>query len=224
MNPSTIFCDNCGAAIEPQARFCNVCGHAMPAPTPAAPVERPLMTNHQGYSCPRCGMSEYVEKVSSLVGAAPAGRFAGPPFVSTSQADVRQKLALPGAPVYKSPWNFTTVFIFGIVLLVVLACASGMVSWLQVLLKTPNDSGVLGNFVALTIFTLLWVALAIFIFWSRRRIARERRAKIAAWQSVRARWEQTYYCARDDIVFLPGEQGTYKPASELLWFLQQTPT
>ena len=169
-------------------------------------------------------MSEYVEKVSSVGGTVPAGGFAGPPLVNTNQADVRRKHALPPAPVYKSPWNFTVVFLFGLVLLIVLVCANGIVGWLQLYLKTPNDSGLLGNLIAFTIFTLLWLGLAIFIFWSRMRIARKRRAEITAWQSVRTRWEQTYYCARDDIVFLPGEQGTYKPASELSWFLQQTPT
>jgi hypothetical protein len=68
---------------------------------------------------------------------------------------------------------------------------------------------------------LLWLGLAVFIVWSRSQLARERRAKVAAWQSVRSRWTQTYYCARDDVVFLPGERGTDKPASEMLWFLQR---
>jgi len=31
MLPSTVYCDNCGAANRPQARFCIVCGQAMPA-------------------------------------------------------------------------------------------------------------------------------------------------------------------------------------------------
>jgi RNA polymerase subunit RPABC4/transcription elongation factor Spt4 len=223
MNPSNVFCDNCGAANEPQAKFCHVCGNPISVPTPVAQVERPLMTNHQGYSCPRCGTSEYVKKVSSIVGTAPAGGIAGPLSGNTNQTDIRRKLALPPAPIYKSPWNCSYIFIFGLVLLVVLICAIGISSWLQALLKTPNDSGVLGTLIGLTLFTLPWLGLAIFIFGSRRYIARERRAKVAAWQSVRTRWEQTYYCARDDIVFLPGEQGTYKPASELSWFLQQTP-
>jgi ribosomal protein L37E len=226
MNPSLVFCNNCGAANQPQAKFCHVCGHPMSVPTPVAPVERPVLTTHQGYSCPRCGTSEYVEKVSAIVGAAPAGGFAGPPSMKTNQADLRQKLALPPAPVYRSPWNFGVILLFGIVLLVVFICLrSTILGWLM-LYTTPNDSDTLGGMIAFTIFTLLWLGLAIFIVWSRRSLARERRAKVAAWvaawPSVRARWEQTYYCARDDIFFLPGEQGIYKP-SEMEWFLQQTP-
>ena len=223
MDPSTVFCENCGAANQPQARVCLVCGQAMQLPTPAAPVETPSMTKlyPQGYRCPRCGKSDDVEKVSAVVEAASTGRFAGPASVRTSQADVGQKLALPPAPIYKSPWNCSYIFIFGLVLLVVLICAIGISSWLQALLKTPNDSGVLGTLIGLTLFTLLWLGLAIFIFGSRIHIARERRAKVVAWQAVRSRWEHTYYCARDDVVFLPGEQGTDKPASEMGWFLQR---
>src|SRR5712691_2162387 len=52
MNPSTVFCENCGAANQPQAGVCLVCGQAMLIPTPVAPVEKPVMTtlHSQGYS------------------------------------------------------------------------------------------------------------------------------------------------------------------------------
>jgi hypothetical protein len=149
-----------------------------------------------------------------------SGRFAGPAPVRTSQADVRQKLALPSPPVYQSPWNFPAVFAFVLVVGVVFVSIIGLVSWLQPLEKAPTDPGLLWQFVGLTIFMLLWLGLAVFIVWSRSQLARERRAKVAAWQSVRSRWAQTYYCTRDDVVFLPGEAGTDKPASEMLWFLQ----
>ncbi len=223
MNPSTVFCDNCGAANQPQARVCLVCGQAMPIPTPVAPVETPVLTtlHSQGPSCPRCGKSDAVEKVNAVVEAASTGRWAGPATVRTSQGDVGQKLALPSAPVYTSPWNFRAVFAFVLALVAVLASVTGWVSWLQLVVQAPPDPGLLWQFVGLTIFTLLWLGLAIFIVWSRRQLAREGRAKVAAWQSVRSRWEHTYYCARDDIIFLPGEQGTYKPASEMVWFLQR---
>src|SRR5579863_7297154 len=31
MNPSTVYCDTCGAANRPTARFCTACGQTMPA-------------------------------------------------------------------------------------------------------------------------------------------------------------------------------------------------
>jgi hypothetical protein len=141
--------------------------------------------------------------------------------VRTIQADVRQKLALPSPPVYHSPWNFPAVFVFVVNICVVLVCVIGLASWVQPLVQSPTDPGILWQIVGLTIFTLLWLGLAVFIVWSRSWMARERRARVADWQRVRSRWEQTYYCTRDDVVFLPGEQGTSKPASEMLWFLQR---
>jgi serine/threonine protein kinase len=38
MQPSTVFCDHCGAANRPTARFCTTCGHAMPAASSLPPT------------------------------------------------------------------------------------------------------------------------------------------------------------------------------------------
>jgi hypothetical protein len=38
MQPSTVFCDNCGAANRPTARFCTNCGQAMPAASALPPT------------------------------------------------------------------------------------------------------------------------------------------------------------------------------------------
>jgi serine/threonine protein kinase len=38
MQSSTVYCDNCGAANWPTARFCTKCGHAMPAATSLPPT------------------------------------------------------------------------------------------------------------------------------------------------------------------------------------------
>src|ERR1700680_263913 len=38
MSPSTVYCDNCGAANRPQARFCIGCGQTMPAASSLPPT------------------------------------------------------------------------------------------------------------------------------------------------------------------------------------------
>jgi WD40 repeat protein/tRNA A-37 threonylcarbamoyl transferase component Bud32 len=38
MNPSTVYCDTCGAANRPTARFCTACGHTMPAASSLPPT------------------------------------------------------------------------------------------------------------------------------------------------------------------------------------------
>jgi tetratricopeptide (TPR) repeat protein/tRNA A-37 threonylcarbamoyl transferase component Bud32 len=38
MHPSTVYCDHCGAANRPTARFCTACGHAMPAASALPPT------------------------------------------------------------------------------------------------------------------------------------------------------------------------------------------
>ena len=57
MVPSTVYCDNCGAANRPQARFCIACGQTMPVvasappivhsgPTPSSPSSTGLLAPH----------------------------------------------------------------------------------------------------------------------------------------------------------------------------------
>ncbi len=65
MNPSTIYCDQCGAVNQPEARFCPACGSAMAAPLSAPPPQgaRPSFpTGTRLYTC--SGHSFSVETVA----------------------------------------------------------------------------------------------------------------------------------------------------------------
>ena len=38
MSSTSLYCSNCGAVYHPQARFCAVCGHPLPAASPAQQI------------------------------------------------------------------------------------------------------------------------------------------------------------------------------------------
>jgi hypothetical protein len=82
---------------------------------------------------------------------------------------------------------------------------------------------------------LVVIAAAVGIFiMGRRNVARrkeehaarirdifsERRQVQEAWDAAMERWRSLYYCARDDVIFLPGE-GSSAPVGELYKYLQR---
>ncbi len=54
-------------------------------------------------------------------------------------------------------------------------------------------------------------------------LQRERDRIQAAWKTSLRRWDQLYYCSRDDCVFIPGE-GTSAPASNMSAYLAASPS
>ena len=51
MDHSPLFCDACGATAQPQASFCDICGH--PLHTPAVAASKPrgaIVCAYQGHS------------------------------------------------------------------------------------------------------------------------------------------------------------------------------
>lgn len=68
-------------------------------------------------------------------------------------------------------------------------------------------------------FTTGWMGMMgiYLIVWGAQRFRSKRRQK-AQWQETMSRWERLYFCARDEVAFLPGETALI-PISHVREFL-----
>ena len=94
--------------------------------------------------------------------------------------------------------------------------------WVVVLASSMSPSEwerVQGQIWGWTAAAVLSLPIAIFMIISKVNQAKSRKAWVASayprWRRARRLWDELYHCARNDIVFLPGERNMYAPASEM---------
>jgi len=185
-----------------------------------------FMANSQGFSCPDCGQVDMVQKVSALVeGGTVAGIYsstAGSHISGITLSTKASQLAPPSKPTYKGPWGFFSVVFVG---LGIFWGGIFLIAMLAVLV-TDRYGDAIHRLVAIAtygIFAAFCLGITFLIFrWKRNTaLARQSRYKDANSQWVRSmdKWNQLYYCARNDVVFLPNKAGACVPASQMLRLL-----
>lgn len=183
----------------------------------------------QEYSlrCPWCGQMDAVYKVSALYEygfSTQTYQKLIPPPVGTSwaplfwtedkvvQSQLSKKLAPPARPIEQEVkhenWKPSPTVALASSLLFIAAIFGGLV--------TMSGSPVIG--LSIIGFSLI----TIWILNKGSRIAAEVAYENAVreWQSACYKWEQLYYCARDDGVFLPSE-GRFIPAHNMQAYLYE---
>jgi hypothetical protein len=187
-------------------------------------------TNPQDYSCPKCHQMDTVQKVSSVVSAGTAtGTYAGPTsavgyssgnqggystmsgyttLAGTSQTSLAQRLSCPPRPTYKSPWGFWSICFL-------------------IIVGIPALTGTIFSFGSeQVLYGFFWLILVVLVIWYKQHEASKRRAKVEAetprWELAYQRWNELYYCSRNDVVFMPRWAGVAQacvPTSEMLRLL-----
>jgi hypothetical protein len=169
--------------------------------------------------CPKCGQIDMVQKVSALYGSGiSVGEYGGPsigvatpvgsgrPSLVTgstrlsgvSQTALSAKLAPPAKPTYKTPggWLLT-----GFIVLLVVGIIGSSISVMVAGTAEDRLEAIIVEPVAL--------GIVIVLLWWRNREGSKRRRKfeqeMAMWKEAIGKWNQLYYCARDDGVFIPGQ-------------------
>lgn len=169
-------------------------------------------------SCPRCNQIDMSQSASSVVrggisttayggSSTGLGYIQGQGLVVTrgshsgaalNQTELSSRLTLPNPPKYSNPYW-----------------------WMLVLLFVPVCG--LGAFgpVGFIIGAVIWIGLAIGLFMWCSNEAPKRQAVFDAAMSqynrAKDKWEQLYYCHRDDIIYLPN--GTYDRPDNMWNFL-----
>ena len=161
------------------------------------------MTSQDILRCPRCGEVDMVMKVSALyeygfsphvyqkLVPTPPGT-AWPPFLKTEtrtvQSELSKKLSPPAKPGFPFSISWQSVLIVLVCLIPGLILS--LFFWLWSLL-----------FLVLGIVAGIWIAIA----RHRSKMRSTYDEAIERGEAAIAKWNRLYYCACDDIVFIPGQ-------------------
>ena len=221
-------CPGCGASYEDTYQFCPHCGRAKPAPQQVnVTYEERLPCN----ACPECHRNDRAEKVSAIVnrdtvqisGSSQSTstyvdrngytrrETSDNPFSGVQQSNLAARLSPPAKPEAKGACLRYLLYLP--VLWIGIICFAGLVlpGNSDLPLKTLAGVGLV-----VSILLLVWITLSI---RNVNRKAKEKQAQeMARWNKAVARWEQLYYCHRDDVLFVPGQSETI-PVQSMLDYL-----
>lgn len=170
------------------------------------------------FHCPLCHSIDTVTKVSSIVNAGSAtsvgyhaaGRFSGTSVTRSTTALARQ-LAPPSLPRFRvAAEGYNGCAVPLLMLAGFCFVAMGWLLGLPTAGGPPTNSNLLS--LPLILFGLGWIFYPIIGFTVVALIRHQKRPR---WEQARATWEQLYYCARNDVVFLPGVPRQCVPPSRL---------
>lgn len=235
-NPDdAIFCNKCGKQ-QPQnaGRDATASDNSKVAPSSAALSSLPsppestssaaptLMnvsaTESSGSSCPRCHQVDMSQSASSVVrggisNTAYGGSSTGLGYIqgqglvvtrgshsgsAVNQTELSGRLTLPDPPKYSNPYL-----------------------WMLALLFVPVCALFALGPVGVILAALIWIGIGIGIYmWASNEAPKRKAAFDAAmsqYNRAKGRWEQLYYCHRDDVIYLP--DGTYDHPNNMWSFL-----
>jgi hypothetical protein len=168
--------------------------------------------------CPVCKHDDQVVKVSSIYSSGFSMTSQGGPVVgvgfaggklgvgigggSTSGVNVSQMSMRLKPPEKPNKLGWFIIFII-----------CGFISFLIALIFARSNSG----FGYIMTFLL---PIGIFIFWINSR-DRKYKDRMEIYESLVNQWNQLYFCSRDDIVFLPGEEFRRSPEELQSYFNSQ---
>ena len=139
------------------------------------------------------------------------------PYSGTQMSVLAQRLSPPEKPEMGFNWRGcigVVLVLCGVLSLAVSGCQVGF-GLLTVPISEGASSGELFNFssilgILLLPGAILYILLGAFLIKSsansrKKRSTKLREVDIPQWEYAMRRWNQLYYCARDDILFIPGE-------------------
>ena len=189
------------------------------------------IANSQDYSCPRCGQVDMVQKVSALVEVGTvAGVYTNPGGIRVSGVTLSAKasqLVLPPRPIFKkrSPL-FVSLIIVVVGWVLALYFLYLFIAFFYALTATGLPISPLESFGGLVFLAILIVACLIIgpVVMRRRKksylaLRAQHQLDVSRWEHKKDNWNKLYYCARNDVVFFPGDPLGWAPASEMLKLL-----
>ena len=155
-------------------------------------------------ACPLCGERDYVQKVTSIY--------------YTDQDGFGARVAPPKKPELRDipksrPPQLKDHSMEARAILIVISVVVFfiLIQYLRSTTDNPNDRLVCAGMPTIGIFIIgiIWIAIYQYDVLRKYRMQKLNN-RIIDWQMKMDRWEQLYYCSRDDVIFVPGE-GTALP-------------
>jgi hypothetical protein len=173
--------------------------------------------------CPQCGKDDQIRKVTSIVTEGSTtieytdslGTLAGSGSAAV-QTQLARRLMPPPRPkatgCAATP-DILKLLIVGLIMALVSYCGLGLVG-VDVEGLEPRSEGLL-------IYSTSGIILVIWLLWMAYAKVKQKelQAQIARWEKAFSKWQQSYYCARCDIVFVSGENQPISPERMWLNFL-----
>ena len=201
------------------------------------------MVSNQRVVCPKCQRSDNIQKVTVIVAQGTKvieerggidintdyGMDVLPlTYSSVARSNLARKLAAPEKPLPTRTYGcIAALFIsrLGAGLVVCVMLMGLFFCSFPILAATYAQNNSLFVGVLVAGFGLLGLILfsSIRAGWRQIRLTSEQRnsydARVQVWEDSRKRWQQLYYCFRDDGVFLPG-QSSFIPINQMSDYLK----
>ena len=201
------------------------------------------MVSNQRVVCPKCKRSDNIQKVTAIVtqGTGVIEEHGGIDidteygmdvipltYSSVARSNLARKLAAPEKPLQSKSYGcIAALFIsrLGIALVVSMILVALFLCSFPFLAATYAQNNTLFIGILIAGFGIIGLVLfsSIRAGWRQLRSASEQRkfhdARVQAWEVSYKRWQQLYYCFRDDGVFLPG-QSSFVPVNQMSDYLK----
>lgn len=230
-------CEGCGSSYEDRFQFCPYCGRAKPQQQQI----KIALEDNSGLACPFCRQSDRVEKITAIVkhqtqiseSSVPVTRTYSnsdgkvrtsttyEKVVSTTTSSLASILTPPQRPAIPPKPSVTLVVALGLfdALLFILGIF-GFFSGLYLRIF-KGASWRPGASVQIIFVAILLLGL-VYMLWASYKKASEKypallqqaQDKVAQWEAAMKKWRESYYCYRDERVFVPG-LGTSAPVDRL---------
>ena len=170
--------------------------------------------------CPVCREPDRIEKASSIVRQT-SGQVVLPRSRRATDftTDLSEALRLP--PRFKPVSAVHTVasIVLSLGIMAAIVGLAELLEW-QSLFEAPQRVLGVMKLTAVPWFGVLIPVIAAWRYLRDRQMARQAQSE---WDWAHNRWESTYYCFRDDVIFVPGESGVEAP-ERMLEFLRYAPS
>ncbi len=232
-------CTNCGSTVTLEAKFCPECGQAVAKTSMTEvvqriePVQKTTHIDPQSHAkssplaCPICDRDDQVMKVTAIVSGQTheirGGSYSTQtyvdskgkkqneshyvPFSGTQQSILAEEMSPPSKP--NAGWNTCG--------LISLALGIWFGIWLILIGGFASGNTMPG-------FVLIGIGFVVYLTTESSRqekVNQVQQTEIPIWENAIQRWSQLYYCYRDDIVFIPGEDEAI-PKSRLTAYIYQS--
>jgi len=172
-----------------------------------------------GRACPVCKRIDVTSKASSIA-RANRGRFVLEDGTSAAyESELGSLLSRPQRPELLPAGIIVSAILVGWLLLVLdLAIVAGLRAQDQ--FGIPEAALDTATWMGLAWFGLLLPGSAVLRYFARRESVRQ---ELPAWRDAAQRWQSFHYCARDDLVFVPGEGHGVAPEHVALLYREAEP-
>lgn len=201
------------------------------------------MASNQQVVCPKCQRSDSVQKVMAIVAGGTKvieerggididteyGMDVIPlTYSSVARSNLARKLAAPERPLQTRSYGcVAALFItrLGVALVVSMILASLFFCSFPFLAATYAQNNALFIGILIAGFGIIGLSLfsSIRAGWRQAHSTSEQQnsydARVQAWEDSYERWQQLYYCFRDDGVFFPG-QSSFVPVNQMSDYLK----